>query len=120
MRLDYVMRIVSLLGTAIVSPVSIDRHDPPLVDRVEPNVTRPGAVVTAFGANLDRSRVQELILSSPESIALVHIVEQQEDRIRFEIPRAPAARRYSIVLALMNHLEPELVDQQVFIMILID
>ena len=108
MRLDYATRVASLLATAILSPVSIDHdlHDRPRVDLVEPNIVRPGAVVTAFGACLDRSQVLELILTSPDSFALAHIVEQLEELIRLEVPRSLAARRYSIVLALVGRRPP--------------
>lgn len=122
MRLDHAMRILSLLATAVLSPVSVDRqtHDRPRVVRVEPDVARPNEAVTAFGANLDRTHVMELILSSRDSNALAHIIEQRDDRIRFRIPQFPAAKRYSIVLVLADHLEPEIVDQQVFITVVID
>src|SRR5437762_2696136 len=70
-RLDHAMQIVSLLATAVLSPVSVDRytHDPPRVDRVEPDVAKPNEIVTAFGSNLDRTYVVDLILSSPDSDA---------------------------------------------------
>jgi len=119
-RLDHAMQIVSLLATAVLSSVSVDRYtrDPPRVDRVEPDVAKPNEIVTAFGSNLGRTYVVDLILRSPDSDALAHIVEQRDDRIRFRIPQFPAASRYSIVLVLADRWEPQLVDQQVFITIL--
>jgi hypothetical protein len=90
------------------------------VDRVEPEVARPGAVVSALGVNLDRAHVLELILSSSDSTMLVHVVEQRENFIRFEVPRSPSATRYSIVLMIADDGGPELVDQLVYITIRTD
>src|SRR5262249_5113090 len=92
----------------------------PRVYRVEPSAAKPDSIVTAFGVNLDRSHVLELMLNSvdSDSCALTHILEQGEDQIRFRIPKSPTAGRYSIVLMVTGHLEPELIDQQVFITIL--
>jgi len=121
MRLDYAMRIAPLVAAALLSPASIDRHqfrDRPRVDRVEPSAAKPGAVLAAFGVNLDRSQVTELMLSGQDVVALTHIVEQQEDMIRFRIPRSVMAGRYNILLALSDHWEPELLEQPVFVTVL--
>ena len=121
MRLTYAV-LVSLLAVGLVSSASIDRwaQDRPRVDVVEPSEAIPGAVVITYGEHLGRSHVLDVYLASPDSFALVHIVEQRDEWIRFEVPKSPISSRYSIVLALAGRREPELVDQQVFITIVTD
>jgi hypothetical protein len=107
MRLDYVVRILWLLATVVLSPVSVNLQwtSLPGVDRVEPAAARPGELVTGFGANLDRSSVVDLVLGSPDTTALARIVEQHDNLIRFRIPSSLAAGR-------------ELIDQETFIDVL--
>ncbi len=120
MRLDHAMRVVSLLATAILSPVSVDRQarNVSRIDRIEPAAVRAGAYVTALGVNLNRSRVVDLILSGADTVSLARIVEQQDTIIRFRVPGSIAAGRYRIVLVVSSGWGMELIDQDLSIDIL--
>src|SRR4051812_43263516 len=100
MRLDYAMRALALLSTIVLSPVRIDSRltGEPRVDRIEPAAAKPGAAVTGFGVNLNRSHVEDLILIRGDMFILTRIIEQQDNLIRFRIPRALAAGQYRLVL----------------------
>ena len=117
MRLDLVMRMVSLLATVVLSPVSIDRGPAfrPRVDRIEPQAAKPGAVVVASGANLDRLRVVDLMLSNSGRSALTRIIQQSDVAIRFHIPHNLAPGRYQIMLALGDQWGRETSEQQVYL-----
>jgi hypothetical protein len=114
--------MASLLATVVLSPVSIDRGvgTRPRVDRIEPQAAKAGAVVVAWGANLDRSRVGDLMLSNSQRIALTRIIEQSDAVLRFRIPPNLAPGRYQIVLALGDRWGRETLDQQVFLVVLED
>jgi hypothetical protein len=120
MRLDYAMRVVSLLATVALSPARVDRQPIELsrVERVEPAAAKAGAIVTAFGVNLNRSRVVDLILSQGDMIMLAHIVEQRDELIRFRIPRSALSAKYRIALVIEQLWGPTMVGQQVFFEIL--
>jgi hypothetical protein len=117
MRLDSAVRLVSLLIAFVPKPVSVDPHvsSLPRVDRVEPATAKPGALVTGFGVNLMRSCVQDVILSREATTALTQIHEQQENLIRFRIPRSLAAGHYRLVLVISHGWTSELLEQQTFI-----
>jgi hypothetical protein len=120
MSIDYAVRAASLLAIAAISPVGVDRHPMsfPQLDRVEPSVAKPGVLVTGFGANLNQSRLVDLVLSRPETAALCRIIEQQENLIRFRIPSSLPAGQYRIVLVVSNWWGSELIDQPTFLEVL--
>lgn len=111
-----VLRMVVLLGVGLGSPGNIG-HEPrgiPHVDRVEPDVVQTGDVVTAVGKYLDWSHVADVLLSDADVVALTHIVEQEDDFLRFRIPRSLASGRYSVLLCTAEE-QPRLLDQEVVI-----
>lgn len=120
MRLDYAVSLVSLLVTLVPTQASVDpqSNSLPRVDRIEPATAKPGVLVTGFGVNLRRSRVVDLILSRGDATALAHIVAQDENLIRFRIPRSLAAGQYRIVLVVSHPSSSGLMEQQTFINVL--
>ena len=120
MRLGLVTRMVTLLAAAIFAPVYTESNHAvrPNVDRIEPQAAKPGGLVTAFGVNLDRSRVFDLILTNSERTALTRIIEQTDVSIRFQVPQSLAPGQYQILLALAGRWNPETVEQQVSLTVL--
>jgi hypothetical protein len=120
MRVDLAMRVLSLLATAVLSPVGVDHGLTvrPRVDQVVPPCAKPGVVVTALGANLDRSRVMDVILTNSDRTALASVVAQSEDSIRFRIPHALAPGQYKIALVLASWWGSELAEQSVLFVVL--
>lgn len=120
MRIDFAMQVLSLLATAVLSPVSVDRGLTvrPRVDQVVPPCAKPGVVVTALGVNLDWSRVIDVILTNSDRTALARIVEQREDSIRFRIPHGLAPGQYKIALVLATGWGSEMVEQSVLFVVL--
>lgn len=87
------------------------------VIRLEPDTGRPGDVITAFGGQLDRTRVEELYLTDGECTALVTIVQQNEVSIQFRIPAKLASGRYRVVLLPPGRYSPG-VEQQVILTVM--
>lgn len=85
----------------------------PRLSSIEPHVAAPGEIVMAHGANLDRSRVAELILQGNERAPMVQIVEQRPDLIRFRVPRLLDPGQYRIVLVADTRWGTEMIDQDV-------
>ena len=120
MRLDLAMRVVLLLAAVVLSPINIDRGSTSRsrVDRIEPQTAKPGALVMAFGVNLERSRVLDLILSNSERTALTHIVEQSDESIRFQIPQSLSPGQYRVILSVANRWGQETLEQPFSLVVL--
>jgi len=93
------------------------RQDPRLMV-LEPSAAAPGEIVTAYGANLERARVVELILEGSDGTTLVRIVEQGPDLIRFRVPASIAPGQYRIVLLATTVWGREMIDQDVVLIVI--
>ena len=115
MTLNSAVRISVLVLAPALFSASIDRdaRQRPSVSHIEPQVVAPAEIVTAYGVNLDRSRVEELILANPERTAITHIVQQWPDLIRFRVPPSLEPGEYQIVLVVGSRWGTELVDQHI-------
>src|SRR6185436_1975369 len=101
--------VLVAVGRAYRDP---NTRDLPRIDRIEPAVIRPGGIVNAFGAYLDRSKLADLLLTDGDSSALTHILEQNATRIRFRLPSMLEAGRYSILLVTRER-QPRFIQQDV-------
>ncbi len=85
---------------------------------LDPQTASPGEIVTAHGANLDRTRVAELILEGNEATTLAHIVEQRPELIMFLVPRSLKAGQYRIVLIADTRWGTERFDQDILLTVI--
>jgi hypothetical protein len=85
--------------------------------RLEPDTGRPGDVITAFGEQLDRPRVEDICLTDGERTALVTIIQQNDVSIRFRIPAKLASGRYKVVLVIAGRYYHG-IEQQVILTVL--
>jgi hypothetical protein len=70
----------------------------PRILRLEPDSGRPGEIITARGQGLDRSRVEDLSLTSGDRYLLVHIIGQSDSSIVFRIPASATPGAYRILI----------------------
>ena len=82
---------------------------------LDPQTAAPGEIVTAHGANLDRSRVAELVLEGSDATILAHIVEQRQELIMFRVPQSLKAGQYRIVLLADTRWGTERFDQDILL-----
>jgi hypothetical protein len=116
MRLGLTVGMV--LAAVVLSLLGLDRGmaSHPRVDRIEPEAAKAGALVTAFGVNLDRSRVHELILANVDRVALTsltHMVDQSDVFIQFRVPRTLAPGQFRVELVVVNRWGAEVVEQPI-------
>jgi hypothetical protein len=109
------LRIVALAIAPAVFSVNVDQglSERPRLRTIEPQVAAPAEIVTAYGVNLDRSHVAELLLSGNDGTAITHMVEQRPDLIRFRVPSSLEPGMYQIVLVVDSRWETELIDQDI-------
>jgi hypothetical protein len=114
------LRILALMATPALFSVNVDQGlgERPHLTGIVPQAAAPAAVVTAFGFNLDRSNVAELILEGSDGTIMTHIVEQQPDLIRFRVPRSLEPGLYRIVLLAETSWGTELIDQDIVLTVL--
>jgi hypothetical protein len=111
MRLGLAIPVLAIAAGALTM-ARVDREAlSPRVDRVEPAAAAAGAVVTAYGANLGRTRVLELILTNEQQSALTQILEQSDERIRFRVPRSLSEGDYRIELVAATRWGTEVNEQ---------
>jgi hypothetical protein len=82
---------------------SVIRSDPGVpvgsrILRLDPDSGKPGDIISAYGEQLDQSKVEALLLSDTKCAALVTIVQQNQVMIRFRIPAQLPGGRYRLVI----------------------
>ena len=91
-RLTFLVAIAVALASAAIAQV-------PVVDSIDPTEAKPGAVITATGVYLDRSKVSEVYLTDGINDIRVTIVAQKAESLKFKIPNDAKAGIYNVMLA---------------------
>src|SRR5262245_40075425 len=86
--------------------------------RLDPDSGRPGDIISAYGEQLDESKVEALFLSDGECTALVSIAQQNQEMIRFRIPAMLPSGRYRRVIQPVGR-HSHGIEQQVTLRVLI-
>ena len=101
---------------------SVIRSDPGVpagsrILRLDPDSGKPGDMISAYGDQLDQSKVEALLLSDGECAALVTIVQQNQVMIRFRIPAQLPSGRYRLVIQPVGRYAHG-IEQQVTLLVL--
>lgn len=113
------LRIVALVVAPALFSLNVDRNltEHPRIIHIDPQKAAPAEVVMAYGVNLDRSHVAELILEGSGGATITHIVEQAADLIRFRVPVMLEPGEYRIVLVADRRWGMEMLDQDIVLTI---
>lgn len=103
-------------GVAVKAATDQPSQGVPVLSTVAPESAKAGAVVTAQGEYLDKSRVAGLFLSTDKTDVKVEIVQQTPTLIKFKIPAEAAPGRYGLTV-LMAGREPMLLEQPVILVV---
>jgi hypothetical protein len=101
--------LVGLLGTALWA-----FQDAPLIQTVEPDTAKAGAVVVAKGQNLDKSKVCELYLTDEKKDTQVNVTEQTTTELKFTVPHM-APGKYHLMVMTANR--SQMIEQPVILMV---
>ncbi len=118
-------RRIGLFSIAVILLVlgtTVTRSDPGVtvqsrILRLDPDAARPGEIISAYGEQLDESKVEALFLSDGECTAIVTILQQNQVMIRFRIPAMMPSGKYTLLLRPAGRYSRN-IEQQVILRVL--
>jgi len=111
MRLSFIVPV--LVAMMLIAPqVSSAQAQTPRLLSVDPISGKAGDALTVTGENLDKAYVAELYLADGKNDVKVPMSEQTATGIKFTVPPAAKAGRYSLMVLTAGK-EPKLIEQPV-------
>jgi hypothetical protein len=110
MRYQWIILFTTVLLIA-VSGIVIAQAMPRL-NTVTPDAGKAGAEFTTEGETLEKANVTELYITDGKNDIKVQVVQQEAKTIKFKVPAATKAGRFSLML-LTGGAAPKLLEQPV-------
>ena len=107
---------VIVLATAWVGLQGQTLERCPTATRLEPNIARPGTVVTITGVAMGKSKVDEVFLTDHRFDLKVKVLEQTETTLKIRVPPFAKAGRQQL-LFLTKGTDPAYLEQPVFVLV---
>jgi hypothetical protein len=106
MKLSFVSLLMFAASIALAQPAM------PRMTTVEPPNGKAGDVLTVAGENLAKPAVEKLYLTDGKNDLPVEMTEQADTAIKFKIPAAAKAGRFSLMI-LTGGKDPKYIEQPV-------
>ena len=107
---------VLVLATACIGLQGQTQERCPTATRLEPNIARPGTVVTITGVVMGKSKVDEVFLTDHRFDLKVKVLEQTETTLKIRVPPFAKAGRQQL-LFLTKGTDPAYLEQPVFVLV---
>ena len=107
---------VLVLATACIGLQGQTQERCPTATRLEPNIARPGTVVTITGVAMGKSKVDEVFLTDHRFDLKVKVLEQTETTLKIRVPPFARAGRHQL-LFLTKGTDPAYLEQPVFVLV---
>jgi hypothetical protein len=106
--------LLSLSFAAAIAAASDEPYRPvPMIKAVEPDTVKVGDVLTATGANLDKTLVASLFMIQGENTIEVKMTSQTENAIKFAVPATAKPGRFQLMV-LTTGTKPQFLEEPVF------